>query len=183
MTRIVLGCLLCAMLALVSCVKKNESTMLRSADEAAKHGKWEEAVSGYSDILKEFPNSTHAAEAMFKIGIIQTNQLKDYSAGMKTLEDVASRYASSDEAPKALMTLGFLYANQPDVKNLDLAKKYYEQVVSQYPSNELAASANIELENLGQSPENTLQRAQASKAPVFAHDSIMRAPSAQALAH
>ncbi len=157
--------------------------MFRMAEDDAQHGKWTEAVAGYNEVLKDFPGGKHAADALFKIGIIQTNQLKDYADGIKTLQGVVAQYPSSDVTPKALMTLGFLYANQPDVKNLDLAKKYYEQVVSRYPSNELATSANIELENLGQSPENAFQHAQESNKPVFAHDTVIHAPSAQALAH
>ncbi|HET7153447.1 MAG TPA: tetratricopeptide repeat protein [Candidatus Kapabacteria bacterium] len=175
--------LICGMLALSSCVKKDENTMFRLAEEDAQHAKWTEAVAGYNEVLKDFPSGKHAADAMFRIGIIQTNQLKDYAAGMKMLQQVAEQFPASDVAPKALMTLGFLYANQPDVKNLDLAKKYYGQIVTQYPTNELATSANIELENLGRSPQDMLQSAQESNKPVFSHDTVIHAPSAQALAH
>jgi TolA-binding protein len=183
MMRIGLYVLVCGMVVLASCMKKDENEMFRAADGASQHGMWTEAMDGYNNVLKDFPNGKHAAEAMFKIGIIQTNQLKDYTSGMKTLEDVANRYSSSEEAPKALMTLGFLYANQPSVKNLDLAKKYYQQVVSQYPSSDLAASANIELETLGQSPDEALKHVQGERVNVPGHDSLMRAPSAQAMAH
>ncbi|HZV13149.1 MAG TPA: tetratricopeptide repeat protein [Candidatus Kapabacteria bacterium] len=183
MMRIGLYVLVCGMLTLVSCMKKDENEMFHAADGAAQHGMWTEAMDGYNDVLKNFPNGKHAAEAMFKIGIIQTNQLKDYASGMKTLEDVATHYASSEEAPKALMTLGFLYANQPAVKNIDLAKKCYQQVVSQYPSSDLAASANMELETLGQSPAEALQRARDEQMNIPGHDSLVRTPSAQALAH
>jgi len=169
-------------ISVISCFKKDEKTLFDNAEAAANHSQWTEAAAAYRDVVASYPDGVHAAISLFKIGVIEYSQLKDFRAAAATLETAAGRYPTSSEAPKALMTLGFLFANETAVKNLDSARKYYGEIVSQYPSDELAGSAQMEIQYLGEPPEMEL-----SNAPVFTekpfHDSLAHAPSAQALAH
>jgi hypothetical protein len=51
---------------------------------------------------------------------------------------------------------GFIYANE--LQNYKEAEALYKQFLSEYPENELAPSAQAELDNLGLSPEEILQK-------------------------
>jgi hypothetical protein len=50
---------------------------------------------------------------------------------------------------------GFINANE--LKNFDEATSLYKQFLMEYPNNELASSAQAELDNMGLSPEEILQ--------------------------
>ena len=51
---------------------------------------------------------------------------------------------------------GFISANE--LNNFDEATSIYKQFLKEYPDNELAASAQAELDNMGLSPEEILQK-------------------------
>jgi len=51
---------------------------------------------------------------------------------------------------------GFIYANE--LQNYKEAEILYKQFLNEYPDNELAPSARAELENLGLSPEEILEK-------------------------
>lgn len=51
---------------------------------------------------------------------------------------------------------GFINANE--LQNYDEATKLYKQFLVEYPNDELAASAQAELDNMGLSPEEILMK-------------------------
>ena len=165
--------------------------MFQTAEDAAAHQQWTNAMQAYQDVLNEFPSGKHAGESFFKIGMIQYSQLRDFPSATKTFQAIVEKFPTSNQTPKALMTLGFLYANEPTVKNIDLARKYYQQLITQFPSNPLATDANVELEHLGEPADSILKdmpklgsgSANKQEADKFSHDSLLQAPAARALAH
>ncbi|MCW9065762.1 MAG: hypothetical protein OQJ78_05645, partial [Ignavibacteriaceae bacterium] len=65
-------------------------------------------------------------------------------------------YPSSEYAPSGLFMAGFISANE--LNNYEAATIIYQQFLKEYPNNELAASAQAELDNMGLSPEDILKK-------------------------
>ena len=166
-----------------SCSGKDQDKMFAAAEDSAKHQQWTAAAEGYRTLVLEFPTGKHASESLFKIGMIQYNQLKDLPAAAATMEQVATRYQESPEAPKALMTLGFLYGNESTVKNTDSAKKYYQQLLDHYPKDPLAEAASSELHFLDMPPDEQLHQSQTFDEHALKRDSVIKPPTPNALAH
>jgi TolA-binding protein len=67
-----------------------------------------------------------------------------------------NEYPKSSFAPSGLFMAGFINANE--LKNYNEATRLYKQFLMEYPDDELAASAQAELENMGLTPEEILMK-------------------------
>jgi len=160
--------------ALAGCGKSDDENMA-AAEQSAAHQQWSNAMSAYRDVIKAHPDGPRAAEAHFKMGMILYGQLKDAVGGAATFEEVVGRYPKSPEAPKSLMILGFLFSEEPGVKNADSAKKYYSALIEQYPNSELASGARLQLEQAVPMPGTQDQH--------LWKDSLSKSRTARELAH
>lgn len=149
-------------LFLIGCQSKSDQDYFDSAVESWKEGKYEEAVASYNALVEEYPESKIAPQALFKLGalyqsrIIKTlpprqNSLKAVETYTKLYQD----YPNSEEAPKALFMIGFVQANE--LFQYAEAKKTLSAFLEKYPQHELKFSAQIELENIGKSPEEVFR--------------------------
>src|SRR5271154_657362 len=59
------------------------------------------AIDGYNFLLKQYPHSRYAASALFAIGKIQLDDLKNPDAGEITFKNVVQRYPKSPKANEA----------------------------------------------------------------------------------
>lgn len=89
--------------------KLSEEEYYKNAKELYSKQKFDEAIKNFDGIVEYYPEGKHNAEALFMLGYINAN----------------------------------------DVKNLDEAKKYYQEFIKKYPHNDLTDDAEYELKNLG----------------------------------
>jgi TolA-binding protein len=122
-----------------------------------------EAISNYESVVKDFPESKDAPEALFQIASMYQNKMvqnvseKDaYQKAAETFRQLFNKYPKNEKAPRALFLSGFILAN--DLRNYEAATSAYNLFLQKYPENELATSAKAELDNMGLTPEQILEK-------------------------
>lgn len=147
----------------VQCSGKNDQEYYESAMELIKENKFDEAINEFNLLIKDYPISHLVGDAYFEMGKIYHGKMIKSLSEIESLEQaveyyglVANKFPDSPNAPKSLFMVGFIQANE--LRQLDKAKQTYNKFIEKYPDNELAKSAQIELDNLGLSPEEILMK-------------------------
>lgn len=153
-----LAALFICSLFLIGCQSKSDQDYFDSADKSWNEGKYEEAINSYNTLVEEYPDSKNAPLALFKIGnLYQSRIIKTLPPRQNSLKAVEAytnlyeKYPQSEEAPKALFMIGYIQANE--LFQYAEAKKTLHSFLEKYPRHELKFSAEIELENIGKSPD------------------------------
>ena len=153
---------------LYGCGGKSDTEYLETAEQSIKNNKIPEGVAAYEALVNEYPESPSAPKALFEIATLYQNKMISNIPPEQSLEKsvgyfrkVYEDYPDSKEAPKALFMSGFIRANE--MQNFGEATKIYKLFLETYPKHELAAAAKQELDNMGLSPEEILQKKTASQ--------------------
>jgi tol-pal system protein YbgF len=109
-----------------------------------RRGSTSTARIGLREMLKTYPTSSHAADALYFIGQSFSTENPDSAAAY--YGQVVDSYASSVRAPSALYNLGLLAERRKDTAK---AKDAYQRVVQKYPQSDEAALARDRLKALG----------------------------------
>lgn len=146
-----------------SCSKTSDKDYMEMASEKEKEGKISEALSDYSKLVAEYPESELASEAIIKqASLYHENKVKDISrkeALTKAAElfiSVSEKYPENEKAPSSLFMAGFIYANE--IMDFNKAKEVYNLFLKKYPEHELSSSAKEELNNMGLTPDEILKK-------------------------
>jgi TolA-binding protein len=152
-----------SIILIVGCGTTDDQDLYESAQENIKNEQYIDALADFRKLVDNFPKSKYRAEAYFELGKLYHGKvdknLKEedsYKEAIKYYKSVFTNFPDDPNAPNALFMTAFLYANELD--NLDSARENYEQFLAKYPDHEMAASAQAELDNLGVSAEEILQR-------------------------
>ena len=145
------------------CSSKSSEDYMKAAQENIKQKNIPEAITNYESVVNEFPQSPEAPEALFQIATLYQNKMiknlsdvQCYKKAEETFRNVFNKYPDNEKAPMALFLSGFILAN--DLRNFEEATKTYNLFLEKYPKHELAQSAKEELENMGLSPDQILQK-------------------------
>ena len=148
--------------------KKSAEDLMTEANTNLKDNKIPEAVSLYEELLEEYPDDEKAPEALSKLASIYQNKMLKNLSDKESLEKAAylfrkifDDYPESEFAPTGLFMTGFVLANE--LKNYDKATETYNLFLEKFPAHELAASAREEIENMGLTPEEILEKNLAKK--------------------
>jgi len=143
--------------------KKSDKELFDEAQKNLKEDKVPEAVMAFDELVNDHSDSELAPEALSQLASLYQNKLDKSLSERENLEKAIElfkklhdQYPSSNYAPSGLFMAGFIYANE--LQNFTEAEKLYKQFLREYPDDELAASAQAELDNLGLSPEEILQK-------------------------
>jgi len=99
---------------------------------------------GLRELLRTYPNSSRAPDALYFIGQSFAADSPDSAGGYYT--QVVDQYPTSARAPSALYNLGLLAERRKDNAK---AKDAYQRVVQKYPQSDEAALARDRLKALG----------------------------------
>jgi TolA-binding protein len=150
-------------LLFISCSKPTDQDYMKKASESIKENKVSDAVQDYQSLLKEYPNSKLAPQALRELAMLYQNKMvKDVSEtesltkAAELYKSVFDKYPDSDIAPPSLFMSGFIEAN--DLRHYDKATAIYKTFLEKYPKHQLAASATEELKYMGLTPEQILQK-------------------------
>ena len=105
------------------------------------------AVKTYERLVAKYPQAEKSPEALYKLGTLYMNNLKDADKSIDAYERLLDTYAGSSYSVQSLFMIGYRFAN--DVKDYEKAKEKYNEFLEKYPDHELALSVKWELENLG----------------------------------
>ena len=152
------------LLLVVGCSpKKSDQELFNEAKKNIKDDKISEAVMAFEELVNDNPESKLAPEALSELAAIYQNKFvkslsekENLEKAISTFKRIHDEYPKSEYAPSGLFMAGFISANE--LNNFDEATSIYKQFLKEYPDNELAASAQAELDNMGLSPEEILQK-------------------------
>ncbi len=143
--------------------RKSDKELFDESQQNLKQDKIPEAVIAFEEIVNDHSDSELAPEALSQLaGLYQNKLIKSLSEkenlekAIELFKKLHSDYPKSTFAPSGLFMAGFINANE--LQNYDEATKLYKQFLVEYPNDELAASAQAELDNMGLSPEEILMK-------------------------
>ncbi len=143
--------------------KKTAGELLTEGEKFTSEENLPEAVLSYETIIKDYPDDVLAPEATVRVATIYQNKLvKNISENESLLKSVElfksiyEKYPGSQQAPMGLFMAGFVQANE--LHDYDRATETYNTFLKVFPDHELAASAKEELDNMGLTPEEILQK-------------------------
>ena len=102
------------------------------------------ARTGFRELLRLYPQSPRAADALYFVGESYAAERPDTARAY--YQQVVDRFATSPRAATALYKMGLLAEQQRDVA---AARRNYERVVQAYPNSDEAALARDRLRSLG----------------------------------
>lgn len=151
-----------------SCGNKSDKDYYKAGMENINDTSYSSAMENFQKLLKNYPESEMAAKASFEIGklyhgkvIKNLSEKESLNKAIEYYKKTFNEYPESPPAPNALFMVAFIQANE--LNETESAKENYNEFLKNYPSNELAFSAQAELENLGVSPEEILKRRTAAE--------------------
>lgn len=143
-----------ALVLLSSCSGRNARDLYDEGRAAEDSAKYILALEKYDEVVNTYPSEAVAETALYRTVMIRANAPGDKALAVGSQMRFLELYPKSQEAPKVMFMLAFLYNNE--LGRTDSAKKYYELFLAVYPAHELAPSAKFELETLGKGPEEIL---------------------------
>ena len=99
---------------------------------------------GFRELLRRFPQSARAADALYFIGESFAAETPD--SAQRYYQQVVDRFTASPRAATALYKLGLLAEQRRDTAG---ARAFYGRVVQSYPNSDEAALARDRLRSLG----------------------------------
>lgn len=134
---------------LISCGERmTKEQLFALAEKYENEENYEDAIKTYEKLIKNYPKAEKADQAQYKIALIYSNNLNDFSKSIKIYEKLIGKYPDSKFAAQSLFMIGFIYAN--NLNDIEKAEEYYKEFLEKYPEDELVNSVKWELEHLGQ---------------------------------
>ncbi len=148
---------------IVGCGKKSDKDYFDAAEKSVNQQNIQEAIKSYESLIKEYPDSKLAPEALTKMASLYMNQSdstlnrqQSFAKAAGLFKEVYDKYPKSEQAPTALFMSGFVLSN--DLNRYDEATMIYRLFLKKFPNHKLAKSAKEELNNMGMSPEDILKK-------------------------
>jgi len=153
------------LLILMACHSKSDKQYFDSAVEKAKAKNFSEAVKEYDLLASEFPNSDYTCKGLLEAGKIyhsilipaanKADTMKSFRTAISYYKRILNDFDDKPEAESALFMMGFIQANE--INQFDSAKISYMTYIKKYPNSPMISSVNLELNNLGKTPDQILQ--------------------------
>ncbi len=109
------------------------------------------AVKMYTIWLEKFSEDPNAVIVKYEFAEVYHKNVLDLRKAIGVYEEIVDQYPDTEQAPKALFSIGYIYANE--LGENDAATKYYSKFIGTYPNHEMAPSVEFELKYLGKSLE------------------------------
>jgi tol-pal system protein YbgF len=109
-----------------------------------RRGSTATARSGLREMLRAYPTSDRAGDALYFIG--QSYAAENTDSAVAYYNQVVQKYPTSSRAGSALYNLGLLAERRKETKK---AKEAYQRVIQKYPQSDEAALARDRLKALG----------------------------------
>lgn len=148
-----------------SCSRKSDAQLFHEGVAAEQQKDVATALNRFSEAVDKYPATAYAESSLYRSAMIQMNAGGDKHPAVDAQLRFCKMFPKSTNAPSMLFLAAFTYNN--DIHNIDSARNLYTQFLATYPSDELAKSAQFELETLGKSADEYLRaRVRADSATV-----------------
>lgn len=127
-------------------VDKNsqEYQLLELANGLSKESKHKDAFNAYDKFLKDYPNSTFAADAKYGLGYSQF-ALKNYKSSMATQQKLIDAHPDSTKVPDAMLNMA---NSQIQLGLVPGAKKTLRDLIAKFPDSDVTPTAQKRLKAL-----------------------------------
>ncbi len=109
------------------------------------------AVKMYQLWFENFSDNPNVIDVKYEFAEVYHKNIRDLKNAIISYNEVVTDYPDSEQAPKALFSIGYIYANE--LGEAESATAYYSQFLEKYPDHEMAPSVEFELKYLGKSLE------------------------------
>lgn len=121
----------------------------------------QQLAEAYVAFADQHPDVPETPERMYKAAELYQVNLLDVNRAIEIYDRIIVAYPDHKRAANALFTKAYVYHNT--MHDLDRARASYTQFIEQYPDHELVSHAQFELDNLGLSAKETLERIQSKQ--------------------
>jgi len=130
----------------VAAVEKNsqEYQLLELANGLSKDSKHKDAFNAYDKFLKDYPNSSLAADAKYGLGYSQF-ALKNYKSAIATQQKLLDMHPDSPKVPDAMLNIA---NSQIQLGLVPGAKKTLRDLIAKFPNSEVTPTAQKRLKAL-----------------------------------
>ncbi len=125
-------------------VEQGEQRIYEAALALFKAGDYKNAVQGFNDFLRRYPQSGYAAAAQYWLGTAYYAQ-RDYRNAIAAQQVVLKSFPDSTRAPDALLNIATCHA---ELKDKVAARRALETLIAQYPDSPAAQTAKERLPTL-----------------------------------
>jgi tetratricopeptide (TPR) repeat protein len=115
-------------------------------------------AAAYETYASENPENPSAPEYLYKSAELYETNMMDINKAMAIFDKIIADYPDNERAADALFKKGYVYHNT--LKDLDKAREAYMSFLEKYPDHELSSSAKFEIDNLGVSAKELLEKIQ-----------------------
>ncbi|MEZ4685393.1 MAG: tetratricopeptide repeat protein [Bacteroidia bacterium] len=126
----------------------------QSSPDAIREG-FGKLIDAYEAYMAE--GNSLSAEEYFKVAELYEST-GNYTQTIAMLEKLRTEHPKTDRAADALFKIGFIQHN--NLNDLQKAEDTYRKFINTYPDHHFADDAQMEIDNLGVSPEEIIRRAQ-----------------------
>ncbi|HSE41855.1 MAG TPA: tetratricopeptide repeat protein [Acidobacteriota bacterium] len=98
--------------------------------------KYQQALDDLNFIVKSFPQSSLADDALLQLGMYYFEREKKLDQALTSFQQIKDNYTNSNSAPAAYYYIGLIYLNRHNVNDLDEAYANFERVTRVFPSSE-----------------------------------------------
>lgn len=151
------------LIIMIGCSSNNDKKFYDEGLKLYNEKKYNEALNKFQQILNENTSGEFREKSLMLIGTMyymyqvpNVGQMESNRKAVDYFRLLYKEYPNSKDAPKALFLSGFILAN--NLNKLEEAKLAYQEFLKKFPDNEFAVSTKTELENLGKSPDEILQK-------------------------
>lgn len=109
-----------------------------------KERKYDEAIPAFSDFIKQYPDSTYAANANYWLGQLLFNK-GTFAEAKQAFDTVVTKYPNSNKRGDSLVKLGMIAEKEGDSA---IAKTFYNRVLKEYANSASARLAQQQLSAL-----------------------------------
>lgn len=121
-----------------------EYQLLELANGLSKESKHKDAFNAYDKFLKDYPNSTFAADAKYGLGYSQF-ALKNYKSSMATQQKLIDAHPDSTKVPDAMLNMA---NSQIQLGLVPGAKKTLRDLIAKFPESDVTPTAQKRLKAL-----------------------------------
>ena len=116
----------------------------RAVNLVLKERQYDEAIPAFREFIAQYPNSTYAANANYWLGQLLYNK-GELGDAAKAFNTVVNKFKESNKRGDSLVKLGMIAQKRNDNAT---AKRYYQQVVSEYANSAAARIAKQQMVGL-----------------------------------
>ena len=124
--------------------KSNELELYETSMSLFREGKFEQAMDGFKDFLKEYPKSDRADNAQFWIGECHMS-LRQYEQAILAYQEVIKKFPKGNKVPNAMLRQAIAFL---EIKDKTSSKLLLKKIIKQFPKSSEAKIAETKLKTI-----------------------------------